>query len=157
MQTRYRSTEARRIWKVVLTATLLTASWVALARAQNGNGALEVTVGNVRKAAGHVRVAVCTQGSFLKDNRPFQGSAPARLGSVVVTVHNLPPGTYAVQAFQDEIDTGRIKRSLPGVPEEGFGFSRDAPTSFAPPSSNSAAFQLPPGGGKIALRLRYMG
>ena len=125
------------------------------ALAQQTDSTLQVTVGNVRRAAGHIRVAVCTRESFLKTDCPFRGVAPAQVGSVVVAVHGVTPGTYAVQAFQDEDDSGRIKRSLVGIPEEGFGFSRDAPANFGSPSFANAAFQVATGGGQVSLRLRY--
>ena len=140
--------------KAALVAIALTAAWVVVARAEDG-GTLEVTVDNVRKPSGSVRIAVCTQDTFLKPDCPFHGSAPARTGSVVVRVTGLPPGTYAVQAYQDEDDSRRIKRSLLGIPEEGFGFSRDAPTSLGSPSFSSAAFQMSPGAVRIGLHLRY--
>ena len=126
------------------------------ATAQQADSTLQVTVGNIRTAAGHIRVAVCTRESFLKADCPFHGTAPARAGSVVVTVHGVPPGAYAVQAFQDEDDSGRIKRSLLGIPKEGFGFSRDAPANFGSPSFANAAFQVAPGVAEVALRLRYV-
>lgn len=120
-----------------------------------GGVALEVVVSNVRTAAGHIRVAVCTKGSFLKQDCPFHASAPAHVGSVVVAVRDLPEGVYAIQAYHDEDDTGRFKRSLFGVPEEGFGFSRDAPIGLAPPRFDDAAFDLLSPGRHVVLQLRY--
>ncbi len=125
-------------------------------QAVGSDNPLQVTVGNIRKAAGHIRVAVCTRDTFLKEGCPFHGTAPALPGSVTVTIHGVTPGTYAIQVFQDEDDSGRIKRSLLGLPEEGFGFSRDAPANFGSPSFTSAAIQMPNGPGQVGLKLRYL-
>ena len=116
---------------------------------------LEVTVSNVRNSRGHIRVAVCTQETFLGPSCPFNGSAPARPGSVTVTVAGVPPGLYAVQVFQDEDDSGHIRRSLLGIPQEGVGFSNDASMRFGAPRFPDAAFRLAPAGGRLSLRLKY--
>ena len=138
-----------------LAAALGAGSWPAAARADSAEGTLQVTVSNVQNSRGHVRLAVCTRETFLRADCPFHGSAPAQVGSVMVKVQGVPPGTYAVQAFHDESDSGQIKLSLLGIPEEGVGFSRDAPIRFAGPSFADAAFQLPPAGGQVSLRLRH--
>ncbi len=116
---------------------------------------LEVTVSNVRNSKGHVLVAVCLKPEFLSSHCQFVGSAPAHQGSVTVSVSGIPPGTYAVQAFQDENDNMAIDRNFFGLPTEGIGFSNNASFHFGPPSFQDAAIALGRDGGKIAVRLRY--
>ena len=77
------------------------------------------------------------------------------MGSVTITVQSVLPGTYAVQAFHDESDSGQIKLSLLGIPKEGVGFSKDASIRFSEPSFSDAAFQLPTAGGQVSLRLGH--
>lgn len=137
-----------------LAAALQAGSWPA-ARADSAEGTLQVTVSNVRNSRGHIRLAICTRETFLHADCSFHGSAPAHVGSVTVKVQGVPPGTYAVQAFHDESDSGQIRLSLLGIPEEGVGFSGDAPIRFGGPSFADAAFQLPPAGGQVSLRLRH--
>ena len=115
---------------------------------------LEVVVANVRTSKGHVRVAACTRQEFLKEFCQYSGNAPARAGETVVRLE-VPPGTWAVQAYHDENDNNKIDRNFVGIPTEGLGFSRDAPFRFGPPSYDDAAFQLGAGGGRIRLSLRY--
>ena len=93
---------------------------------------LEVQVDNLRPGKGEVLVTVCTEDTFLADHCRYRGRAPARGSEALVTIPGIPPGTYAVQAFQDE-----------------------APFRFGPPSFADAAVQLTPGGGRLRLRLRY--
>ncbi|MGI4977170.1 MAG: DUF2141 domain-containing protein [Janthinobacterium lividum] len=123
--------------------------------AQPAGVAVQVTVTNVRSARGHVRVAVCPRAAFLQPSCAWHAVAPAHAGSVVVVVPGVPPGVYAVQAYLDENDDGKINRSLLGIPEEGIGFSRDAPMRFGPPSFDDAAVQVGADGAAVSLRLRY--
>ena len=114
---------------------------------------LEVVVGNIRTGKGHIRVAVCSADTFLKDCQ-WRAHGKAVPGEVMVTL-DVPPGTWAAQAYQDETDVGRITRNFFGLPTVGIGFSNDAPFRFGPPSFADAAFRLEAGGGRIRLNLRY--
>ncbi len=116
---------------------------------------LEVVVANVRSGKGHVRVAACSAGLFLKDACEWNGNAKAVSGEVLVTLE-VPPGIWAVQAYLDEDDSGRMARNVLGIPKGGLGFSNDAPFRFGPPRFADAAFRLEPGGGRIRLTLRYL-
>ena len=113
-----------------------------------------MVVANVRNANGRVRVAACTAGTFLKDTCQVVGDAKAVAGEVVVRL-DVPPGTWAVQAFLDEDGDRAINRNFFGIPTEGLGFSNDAAFRFGPPSFAEAAFVLTAGGGRIRLNLRY--
>lgn len=116
---------------------------------------LEIAVANVRGARGTVLVSVCTARRFLAEYCEFNGMSKAQPSEVVVTIPDVPPGTYAVQAFLDEDGDGKIRRNWLGIPQEGIGFSNDAPFRFGPPSFGDAAFTLGPAGGRIRLNLRY--
>jgi uncharacterized protein (DUF2141 family) len=116
---------------------------------------LEVTVTNIRSAAGHILVAVCDQATFLQPTCRYKGRAPAAIGSVTIRIAGIPPGIYAAQAYGDENDNGKIDRNFLGIPTEGIGFSRDAAMRFGPPSFADAAFTLGPDGGRITFALRY--
>jgi len=115
---------------------------------------LEVVVGNIRNARGHIRVAVCTADTFLKETCQWRAHGKAASGEVTLTL-DVPPGTWAAQAYQDETDVGKITRNFFGLPTVGIGFSNDAPFRFGPPSFADAAFRLGAGGGRIRLNLRY--
>lgn len=118
-------------------------------------GDLQVAVTNVRNAEGHVVVEVCSRDTFLGEECPYSASAPSQPGQTVVTVQGVPPGVWAVQAFQDENDNEAADQGPLGIPTEGVGFSNNAPFRFGPPKWADAAFQLGPDGGRITLRLRY--
>jgi len=119
-----------------------------------GHGTLGIDVGNVRVARGVVHVDVCPEAKFLKDDCPWSGDAPARVGITRVTVTGLPPGRYAAQAFLDENSNGKVDRALFGIPKEGVGFSNDAKITLGPPKFADAAFAFD-GARLIRLNLRY--
>lgn len=117
-------------------------------------GDLSVRVTNVRNAKGQVHVDVCPQAAFLKDC-PYTAVAAAHAGMTIVTVHGLPSGTYAVQAFHDENSNRRVDRALFGLPKEGVGFSNDAPIRMSPPKWEAARFTFAGRAQTIELKLRY--
>ena len=117
---------------------------------------LDVLVQGVRNGKGDVRVAVCTQTTFLADHCAHAAHVPAHPGDVLVRIDGVPPGVYAVQAFHDEDGNGEVTRNLLGLPTEGLGFSNDAAFKFGPPSWTDARFRLGEQGGRIKLRLRYL-
>jgi len=116
--------------------------------------ALTAEIGNVRSGNGHVHIDVCPQDRFLKDDCPYSGDAVAQAGVTVITVRNLPPGRYAVQAFHDENDNHRVDRALFGIPKEGVGFSNDAPIGLGPPKWADAVIAIA-ADTHIRLKMRY--
>jgi uncharacterized protein (DUF2141 family) len=119
------------------------------------NGTIEVAVAGVRNASGQVKADVCTRATFLK-NCPWTGLAPAHAGTVIVEVHGVPPGRYAVQAFHDANNNGECDLGLFGIPREGVGFSNDALRGFSKPKFDNAAFDFNGGRQRIVLKLRHM-
>jgi len=116
-------------------------------------GVLRVIVHNVAAAGGHVRVDVCTASEFLSKCR-YSGSAAATPGVTMVEVRDLPPGVYAVQAYDDRNDNRRVDRNLIGLPTEAVGFSNNASVRLDGPSFKAASFDFAGGEQTIALRLR---
>lgn len=118
------------------------AAVIALAPAVVQATKVQVRVLGVSSDAGIVRVAVCPQADFLKPTCPYRGRAPARRGTVLVSVAGVPPGIYAVQAHHDANNDGRINRNFFGLPTEGIGVSRAAPMRFGPPRFADAAVSI---------------
>lgn len=141
----------RRLFPALIVLLLL----LGAAPAQEGHGVLTIDVGNVRVAKGIVHVDVCPEAQFLKEDCPWSGNAPARLGETRVTVNNLPAGRYAVQAFLDENSNGKVDRALFGIPKEGVGFSNDAKIRFGPPKFAEAVFPFDGTSRTIRFNLRY--
>jgi uncharacterized protein (DUF2141 family) len=117
--------------------------------------AVVIAVDNVRNARGRVHVDLCPEAKFLSDDCALSGDAPARPGTTMVTVPNVPPGHYAAQVFHDENNNHKVDRALFGIPKEGIGFSRDAPIGFGPPKWRDAVFEHRQDGQAIRLNMRY--
>ena len=120
--------------RLAVAAALLLTVLAAPAMGQDGGSAIVFHVDGVRDDAGHVRVDVCTQESFLKKGCPYFGSAPAVKGITTVRVEGVPPGEYAAQVYHDRNDDHRVDRSRPlGIPLEEVGFTNDAAVGLRGP------------------------
>ncbi len=115
-----------------------------------------VTVKGVRNAHGDVRVAICKRADFLRPHCLWHAAAPAATGAVDLHFPDVPPGTYAAEAFHDENRNGVIDKNFLGFPTEGMGFSNDAPMHFGPPKFDAAAFSVGAPTTHITLTLRYL-
>jgi len=113
----------------------------AAASATASAATVEVRVTEVAGGKGSVKVAVCDRERFLKQCA-YSASAPARDGENVIPVPNVPKGTWAVLAYQDENGNGELDRNLLGIPKENYGFSRDAASKFGPPGFDDAKIEV---------------
>ena len=126
-------------FKTVLGCTFF-CGLVAAAGAASG-ATVEVRVSGVVGNKGKVNVAVCDRERFLKQCS-HSGSAPAKAAETVVTLKDVPPGTWAVLAYQDENENNELDRNFIGIPSENYGFSRDARGKFGPPGFEDAAIEV---------------
>jgi uncharacterized protein (DUF2141 family) len=116
---------------------------------------IEVRVLNVSSSAGSVRVAICTAEQWLRHSWIRSARVPAQRGQVVVTVPDVPPGTYGILAHHDWNDDGKVNRNLFGRPTEGIGFSRNAPMNFGPPRFEDAAVRVVGERAVVEVTLRF--
>lgn len=137
---------------------LMVAATLALAplpaTAQQGVS-VRVTVFGVHNDRGEVLAAVCPEADFLSDRCTLRAAVPAAFGAVTLTLPEVPPGRYAVQAFHDENANRTIDRSLLGMPKEGMGFSNGAAMRFGPPDFAEAAVEVGAEGADVVVPLRY--
>ena len=112
-----------------------------------------VRVSGVTGAKGKVSVAVCDKERFLKQCA-YSASAPAQAGETTVVVRDVPPGNWAVLAYQDENNNGELDRNLIGMPKEPYGFSRDARSKFGPPRFEDAVIEVGDALSVTEVRLR---
>ncbi len=136
-------------------ATIAALTQAALTHTQARATTVQVTVTNIHNNHGQVLVALCPRADFLRPHCPWQARAPASPGAVTLTIPNVPPGTYAAQAFHDENNNGRLDRTFFGLPREAMGFSNNAPLVFGPPSFATAAFPVSGAVTPISFALRY--
>lgn len=70
-------------------------------------------------------------------------------------VLDVPPGTYGFACFHDENDNDTLDTNLFGLPDEGFGFSNDAPTPMRAPTWDEVRFEHADPIDVITVRVRY--
>ena len=148
----------RRAYLAPMTTKLLALAAALLlvpAAAQARNANVAVAVDNVKSTRGHVRVDLCTAQTFLGDC-PYSGEAASTPGRTVVYLYDVPPGDYAIQAYQDENDDREVNRNHFGIPTEGFGFSHDASFSVGPPKFKHARFTVDDHGASVRVKLHYL-
>jgi len=132
---------------------------IALALAASAAHAqqLQVTLSGLQYDRGQVAVAVFADAkSFRKDDQAFAAQkAKAEAGTVTVTFDDVPPGRYAVLAYHDENDNGRLDLRFGMFPTEGYGLSNN-PKVMGPPSYEDSAFAVTAEDpAQIELKMRY--
>ncbi|TGD98113.1 DUF2141 domain-containing protein [Methylobacterium nonmethylotrophicum] len=131
-------------------ALLVLATGAALAGPAAAAG-LSVEVDGVEPGAGRVFVALCI-GSLAEEACRIGQSGPAAGPVLGFGFADVPPGTYAVAAFQDLDGDGRLGRTPLGLPTEPYGFSNGAGRRGRPDFS-AAAFRLAEPGTSVRVRL----
>lgn len=117
---------------------------------------ITLVITEVRSSDGVVRVGVFdAEDAFPRGDAVARTRVAAQSGTVIVTVADLPAGAYAFAFYHDENGNGAFDRTLLGLPDEGFGFSRDAPVGFGPPSFAEAAVDFDGISLTLTAHMRY--
>ncbi|MEM9597485.1 MAG: DUF2141 domain-containing protein [Acidobacteriota bacterium] len=137
------------------TALLLTSGTAILAE-PTGSAPLTIELDGLRNGHGAVVVAAYDQARAFEEmdftSTVAMAYLPAAVGKVAVTLHNLPPGNYAVAAIHDEDGDGDL--AMDGdVPTEGYAFAAMGPGGL-PPKFEDAAVAAG-ADATVKLRLRY--
>ncbi|HMA71911.1 MAG TPA: DUF2141 domain-containing protein [Xanthobacteraceae bacterium] len=142
----------RKIWKLATAA-----SCYALALTAAGAADLTVSVSGIRNASGSVSAGIYnSESTFTKAPEAFALiRIKATPGTIGFTLHDLPPGRYAVAAYHDENGNGRLDFDPTGVPTEGYGVSNNTRNPQAPPEFAKAAFELRDRSKSIAVNIDY--
>lgn len=115
----------------------------SIASFAQGGHELKVTVKNIEKQVGTVRICLTNKKSdFLKDC--FSSlDIPANSTVVTAVFKNIPAGEYAVAVYHDEDKNGELtKGGMFGIPTEDYGFSNNPNAYFGPPSFEKCTFKV---------------
>lgn len=142
-----------------LLAAMMLLMAMAPARAQDANATLVIHVQGVSPKGGILRLGLYDEASYPDDDSKPVASADvqAQAGQTTVTLSNIPPGTYAIQAFQDFNANGKMDSSWIGLPQEPYGFSRDARPVLSKPGFDKTRFKVQDGMNVQTLRLQNSG
>ncbi|MGY2049403.1 DUF2141 domain-containing protein [Methylobacterium sp. JK268] len=113
---------------------------------------LVVDLDGAQPGAGAVYVALCA-GGLTEESCRLGQNQPASAARLRFGFTGVPPGTYAVAAFQDLDGDGRLTRTPLGLPREPYGFSNNAGRGGRPDFA-AAAFRLAEPGATIRVRLQ---
>ena len=128
-------------------ATLLIAATAALAGTASA-GELTIEVLSVTPNRGQVYIALYDQPEAfpITDRQRANQVLAADASHLTVHFKDLPPGRYAVAAFQDVNGNGKLDKNFLGIPKEPYGFSNGARGNAGPPKFADAAIMLVPDG-----------
>lgn len=109
--------------------------------AQNSN-TLTVKFNGLESKKGNVYVALYnSEATFLK--QMYKGViVTIKNGSATALFNDLASGIYAVSAYYDKNNNGKLDTNFMGIPKEPTAISNDAPASFGPPKFKAAKFKL---------------
>jgi len=146
-----------RCWFFVALAALLIP--IPTAQAEDSPTAtLTVVVTGLRSEKGKVKVALHASADTFptKRDKVYAGlTVPVNGHRATAIFPELPPGDYAVAAFHDEDNDGRLDRSVIGIPSEGTAASRNPKPRMGPPRWKDCVLSLPPGETSIEIKTRY--
>jgi uncharacterized protein (DUF2141 family) len=117
---------------------------------------LTIHVEHVSVRGGTLRLGLYDATQYPNDDSTPVATAdvPATPGATTVVLKGLPPGRYAIESFQDINGNGKMDKSWLGLPEEPFGFSRDARPFLSKPGFNAVAFTITVGENSQTLHLQ---
>lgn len=110
-----------------------------------GSGRLVLDIDGLRNSTGEVFVSIFFGGKgFPADVEAavVNLQLPIVAGQCRFTIDDLPYGAYAATVLHDEDIDGQMKKSLLGIPQEGFGFSGNPKAKMGPPKYDDARFLL---------------
>lgn len=123
-----------------------------------GAAMLDIQVEGVRSGDGTVTITVypddpdrfLARGGRLSRER-IQAVAPVTPACIEVP----GPGTYAIAVYHDENKDRKFNTTLLGLPDEGYGFSRNPGGLIAIPSFDEVKFTADPGATRVEIKLTY--
>jgi uncharacterized protein (DUF2141 family) len=140
-----------RSWSVAAAIVVAGGLAATVAGAQQGNS-ISIVVSGIKDNTGTIRCGLFNSAdSFPRDDRRLMGvEAPIANGQATCTFTGVPaPGTYAVAYFKAAPGQTKMNTGMLGMPQDPYGFSRNATIGMGPPSFNSAAYAY--GGGAVTF------
>lgn len=103
---------------------------------------IRVSISKIRHPGGEVVVALFdSEQTFLKKPLQVVRVKPNHDRAEAVFA-GLIPGDYAVSVFHDLNANDKLDGNMLGIPQEGFGFSKNVMGFFGPPSFRAARFTV---------------
>lgn len=138
-----------------LLAGVLVFAAPAAAAPPSGEAELVIHIRAVSPLGGIMRLGLYDSAGYRDDGEPVAfADVPARNGETVITLKDITPGVYAIEAYQDVNSNDRMDKSWVGLPLEPYGFSRDARPLLSKPGFDQVRFTVTPGANVHFLHLQ---
>jgi uncharacterized protein (DUF2141 family) len=127
-------------------AALLTISFTEIAQAESTTS-LTVVVNGIRNQTGEICLRVYNSEKGFPDNAKSEvksGCTKITGNSIKQVFSGLKPGNYAVAVVDDQNGDHKLNKDFFGIPEEGFGISRNPIVSISTgtPKFKNASFKV---------------
>ncbi len=127
-------------------ATLLTISFTEIVQAESTTS-LTVVVNGIRNQTGEICMRVYNSEKGFPDNAKSEvksGCTKITGTSIKQVFSGLKPGNYAVAVIDDQNGDRKLNKDFFGIPEEGFGISRNPIVSISTgtPKFKNASFKV---------------
>jgi uncharacterized protein (DUF2141 family) len=136
---------SRRSFVTLASTAIVFFSLQSSLNAQTGNSTVIVRITGVRNAKGKVVVGMWnSKDGFPKERaKAFrQASVEIVNGTATAIFAGVPYGEYAVAAYHDENNNGKMDTGFLGIPVEGVGASNNPHPKFSAPSFTECRFDV---------------
>jgi uncharacterized protein (DUF2141 family) len=118
---------------------------------------LVVTIQGIRSESGYVFVALFSKPEGFPDgNYSTQHTkVKAAIAGLTVVFDNIEAGAYAVGAYHDENNNGRLDTNILGYPIEGYALSNGIRAVVTRPRFTDAAFLVGDADTYVTLNIKY--
>lgn len=120
-------------------------------------GDIRVTVTSLANTEGQLLAALYKSAEgFPSDNsKAYRAvSATTEKPKTTLTFKDVPYGTYAIAILHDEDGDGEMDTNLLGIPQEGYGFSKNPGATFSAPTFEEASFEIKQPAKSLLIHLR---
>ncbi len=103
---------------------------------------LKVSFQDIENDEGMLRIGLySSSGDWLE--KVFKSKSSTIVGGKCdVVFENIPFGEYAISAYHDENDNGKMDKYLGFYPKESYACSNQAPANYGPPEWRDAKFKI---------------
>jgi uncharacterized protein (DUF2141 family) len=144
----------KRLLQALSASALIVFTATSSIAATETGSSLSFSVTNLKNDKGKLVIAVFdSKEKFLKEPISELSLDIDEEGEVAGKFSDLKPGTYAIAAYHDKNDDGKLNRIIV-VPAEDYGFSNDARNMFGPPSFKEASFEVGEQDTEVAFKIK---
>jgi uncharacterized protein (DUF2141 family) len=147
--------------KAILIALLLSFIEIPILFSQTDSKAtLEITFTGLRNTKGNIAIGInhspegWPREPHLAPNWKKTNMVP---GGLTVKIEDLDYGNYAISVLDDENSNFEMDNNFLGMPQEGYGFSRNPKVALSAPKFEECVFPVDKPYQKITIEVRYMG